>query len=506
MATITGREKRRQVPKIYYDTSRDVSLRAITDCDCDCACDSSIGTTAFLSYKSRSTKDPVLCSLPGIHHIKLDEDHTVCFGATQPPVVVNRSALEVLNYFAGGATFEGLCSSWGETPDDPFLNKVFNSFLDLGYLSSASGIPAKLSGYPHTMSVWLHVTDRCNLRCAYCYLPHRREDMSLETGRRVINLAFESAILRGYRRVKLKYAGGEPMISLDVVQQLHQYAQTQASEIGLELDGVVLSNGTLLDKTALDRLKTSGLRLMISVDGLDGYHDRQRHYLNGGRCANHVWKAVDAARQYGLEPVISVTVTPGSAPGLPKLVEQILERQLPFSLNFYRENAQTIHLENIRANKDTVVDYMLETFSIIRSRMPKRSLLGNLIDKANLATPHLRTCGVGDSYLVFDQHGTRFDCQMQMAEPRQPSQCEESGVVVKSKHDNCREILNLTVDEKEGCRDCEWKYWCAGGCPLVTFRATGRFDVRSPNCEIYQALFAEAMKLEGFRLLEHYAN
>ncbi len=34
-------------------------------------------------------------------------------------------------------------------------------------------------------------------------------------------------------------------------------------------------------------------------------------------------------------------------------------------------------------------------------------------------------------------------------------------------------IQNLSVEEKEGCRTCEWKYWCTGGCFLATFKATG---------------------------------
>ena len=66
-------------------------------------------------------------------------------------------------------------------------------------------------------------------------------------------------------------------------------------------------------------------------------------------------------------------------------------------------------------------------------------------------------------------------------------------------------IQNVPVDEKEGCRTCEWRYWCAGGCPLATFRATGRYDVRSPNCNIYKALFPVAVRLEGLRLLKYYA-
>jgi len=64
-------------------------------------------------------------------------------------------------------------------------------------------------------------------------------------------------------------------------------------------------------------------------------------------------------------------------------------------------------------------------------------------------------------------------------------------------------IQNLPVMEKEGCKTCEWKHWCAGGCPLETHRVTGRYDVKSPNCNIYKVLFPEALRLEGLRLLKY---
>ena len=38
---------------------------------------------------------------------------------------------------------------------------------------------------------------------------------------------------------------------------------------------------------------------------------------------------------------------------------------------------------------------------------------------------------------------------------------------------------------------------------MATFAATGRFDVRSPNCRIYKAVYPEAVRLEGLRLLAY---
>jgi uncharacterized protein len=61
----------------------------------------------------------------------------------------------------------------------------------------------------------------------------------------------------------------------------------------------------------------------------------------------------------------------------------------------------------------------------------------------------------------------------------------------------------LSVEEKEGCRTYEWKYWCTDGCSLATFEARGRYDIQSPNCNIYKALYPEALRLEGLRLIKY---
>jgi uncharacterized protein len=67
-------------------------------------------------------------------------------------------------------------------------------------------------------------------------------------------------------------------------------------------------------------------------------------------------------------------------------------------------------------------------------------------------------------------------------------------------------IRQIPVDEKAGCRTCAFRYRCSGGCPLETFRATGRWDVSSPHCNIYKTLLPAALRLEGLRLLKWHNN
>lgn len=357
----------------------------------------------------------------------------------------------------------------------------------------------KRSATNSQLSSWIHITDRCNLRCSYCYLPHVREDMSIETGQGAVEAIFRSAIAHNYQQVKLKYAGGEPFLRFPLIVELHQYAQELAQEGSMDLDGVVLSNGTILTEEIIKELKSLNLRLMISLDGVGGWHNVQRHYAGGRGSFKNVVQSIELALSHDLVPHISITVSGRNAAGLPEIVAWVLERNLPFSINFYRQNDLSVKYEDLKLEEEKIIAGMKAAFEVIEADLPEHSLLASLTDRANLAVPHERTCSVGQDYLVFNQHGQVSKCQMKMDETVADVHTSDPLTLIR---DDKIGVQNNSVEEKEGCRDCQWKNWCTGGCPLETHRATGRYDVKSPNCNIYKAIFPEVLRLEGLRLLK----
>jgi uncharacterized protein len=373
-------------------------------------------------------------------------------------------------------------------------------------LETGALLPDKKSGKygmksrPNTLSAWLHLTDRCNLRCTYCYLPHIKSTMSYDVGKQVVDSVFRSAKIHNFSGVLLKYAGGEPLLSLQLLKKIHQYAEISALQKEIVLESVVLSNGTLLSQAAVDFLKNHKIRLMISLDGLGAAHDRQRVYAGGKGTFLDVIRAIEIAQNNDLIPEISITITGSNSVDLPELVQWILDRQLPFSLNFYRECDLSASHKELILEEEKVIKGVLATYKVIEEYLPRQSLLGALMDRANLTQPHQHTCGVGLNYLVFDPQGQVSKCQMDQERP----------ITSSNEHDPLQIVLldqvgiqNVSVDTKTGCSTCDWRYSCAGGCPLVTFRATGRFDLKSPNCHIYQRLFPEVLRLEGLRLLKY---
>ncbi len=347
---------------------------------------------------------------------------------------------------------------------------------------------------------WLHVTNACNLRCTYCYLTKNDQAMSAETGRAAVDAIVRSALQHGYQAIKLKFAGGEASLNFALVWELHEYAQAAAAAHGLALEAVVLSNGVGVSRAGLRELQRRGIRLMISLDGFAADHDAQRVFANGRGSFGAVARTIERAREIGLRPDISVTVSGQTAGGLAALVGWLLDRDLPFNLNFYRENDCSAGFTTLQLDEQRIVAGMLAAFAVIEQRLPKRSLLAALVDRANLATAHSKTCGVGESYMVIDQHGGVAKCQMEIDRPVTSVHAADPLGIIRA---DTIGVRNLPVQEKAGCRDCAWQLWCAGGCAVATFRATGRYDVQSPNCGIYTALYPAAVRLEGLRLLKY---
>jgi len=468
------------------------------DCDCDCACpDLPTSNPAGPTPSTYLVRNPMLQTMP------LDATYQTAFIPSGDCVAaLDDDAMRVLGAFDRSRSCSDLPSDWHSAWGDTLYDAV-DDLARLRFLIPPGDAPLERpTEGAKTLVAWLHITNACNLRCRYCYLRKTNQVMTPETGRAAIDAIFRSALLHNLSSVKLKYAGGEPTLNLPLVIALHEYASGLARQYGRALEGVVLSNGVRLTHTMIDAMLAHNLRLMISLDGIGPAHDGQRAFANGAGSFQAVSRSIERARAKGLTPSISITVTDRSVDGLAETVGWVLDRNLPFSLNFYRENDASASFEDLRLGETRLIEGMQGAFQAIEAKLPRRSLRATLLDRTNLAAPHNRTCSVGSNYMVVDPQGRISQCQMQMKQSSSSVQAQDPLASIRARSTG---IQNLAVDEKEGCRDCEWRYWCTGGCPMQTFRATGRYDVQSPNCNIYKALFPGVLRLEGRRLVK-YAN
>jgi uncharacterized protein len=333
------------------------------------------------------------------------------------------------------------------------------------------------------------------MRCTYCYVPQGDADMDEATGRIAVEAVFGAASEHGFGAVKLKYAGGEPTLNFPLVRSLHARAFALSKRYGLELREVLLSNGLDVPDAIILALRDMGIRLAISLDGIGETHDAQRGWGTFTRVA----QSVDRATDLGLNPHISVTVTEHNVDDLANVVSYVLDRGLSFNLNFYRETACVTSSSGPKPNNNRLTESLRGALQVVADRLPRQSISGGLLDRVNLGYPHNRPCGVGQSYVVVDHRGHIARCHMEMDAFLGTVGKDDLFQAIRATPNGWR---NLQVDAKHLCNECTWRYWCAGGCPLLTHRLTGHDDYPSPYCEVYRALFPEILRLEGLRLLK----
>ncbi len=475
----------------------DPQIHSDTD-DGDCACSTCNSSPSF-HYPSLEDNSVWQVS-PSMFQSSLPESHWLLFNPLGPtgPVVVNQAARNILDAFINPISLQEAIRKIQDIPTSELLTTTKHLVI-LGLLTSPTTIRPSIQP-PNTLTTWLHITNDCNLRCDYCYVSKTPDKMEVDRGKQAVDAVFRSALANGFKSVKLKYAGGESTLNFPLILILHDYAETLADNYDLGLSGVVLSNGIGISDRMIDSMEKRKLRLSISLDGIGDFHDAQRKFINGKGSFKLVERTLDRLASHNIKPSITITVSNRNLEGLPQVVEYILRRELPFTINFYRENECSVSFADLAYNDEKIIDAMLRAFSIIENNLPSFSILGSLVDRARLDTPHDKPCGVGQSYLVIDQKGKVAKCHMEIersvtditaADPLKLIRLDQIG------------IQNIPVDEKEGCRECAWRYWCAGGCPALTYRVTGRYDVKSPNCRIYKALFPEVLRLEGLRLLKY---
>ncbi|MBT3189495.1 MAG: GTP 3',8-cyclase MoaA [Anaerolineae bacterium] len=149
----------------------------------------------------------------------------------------------------------------------------------------------------------ISITDRCNLRCAYClpasgikWIP--RED--LLTADEIIYVV-ETAASLGVSKIRL--TGGEPLIRPDLLEIVARISATPGIQ-----DLSLTTNAILLEKMA-QPLADAGLkRVNISLDTLDADKFQRVTRFGDFDCA---WKGILAAEAAGLTPIKLNTVVVG---------------------------------------------------------------------------------------------------------------------------------------------------------------------------------------------------
>lgn len=126
------------------------------------------------------------------------------------------------------------------------------------------------------------VTENCNLACKYCFEKPLRNDkiMTKETARKALEYLCENSIKNGSKNFHAMLFGGEPLLNLEVIEEIFKYALELEKKTGSRFSASIVTNATILNdevKRILSTyMKSARISVQLSVDGIKESHDMYR--------------------------------------------------------------------------------------------------------------------------------------------------------------------------------------------------------------------------------------
>lgn len=197
----------------------------------------------------------------------------------------------------------------------------------LGPVSSVTKGQIAQAVTPRFQELILLPTEKCNLRCTYCYEDFKIGRMS-EITQRGIELYLDQRVpqLTGLR---FSWFGGEPLVAKDILLRLSRYANGLCERYGVDFTGGLTTNAYHLDVDTFVQLLACGQNFFqITLDGWRETHDQVRRFANGRGSFDRIWsnlidlKAVDAE----FEILLRIHVRRDNIETLPLLIEKVAEQ------------------------------------------------------------------------------------------------------------------------------------------------------------------------------------
>lgn len=123
----------------------------------------------------------------------------------------------------------------------------------------------------------------CDFECIYCYEKNNQNNtyMSLKTQNQLMN--FIQNRLRGLEKFKISWYGGEPLLAMDIIENLSNKIIKICRERHIEYSANIVTNGYSLTTEIAQKLKDFAInKVQITLDGPKDTHNLRRPLKNGG--------------------------------------------------------------------------------------------------------------------------------------------------------------------------------------------------------------------------------
>ncbi len=312
-------------------------------------------------------------------------------------------------------------------------------------------------------SAALLMSNRCNLRCVYCYAnggETNNLDLDPDIARAAIDMTAENAVKKGRDHFSVTFhGGGEPTLHWQAMTELAAYARKKPLPASLH----IVTNGYWNEEQAKWLMEWID-GMTISMDGAAETQNRQRPTAGGKGSFVHVMRSVDQLTKAGYPFNIRMTVTPERFENLPEDVLFLCEhtgcREIQAEPAFYE--VRGAHGTAFREQGRRFAEAFLKAWEIADSHEIYLYYSGS---RTEGVTSYFCSAPLGES-LTVNPLGQVTGCYETTGRDGQCGgvfgSASKSGIIIdeETRIKQMSEILH----RKDKCTDCFCYYHCAGDC------------------------------------------
>ena len=346
----------------------------------------------------------------------------------------------------------------------------------------------------------LHVSNMCNLRCAYCYADggtygRKKGHMPVMTAFFAINWVMQS--FGGIENIQ--FFGGEPLLNPLLIIEVCEYfkALRDSKKIKEMPEFSMVTNGTLGDDSIIRLLKRYGIGATVSIDGPKEIHDRLRGKNSYEKTDGFMQTCLD--RNLNMDVECTWTQTHADA-GI-----SIVDLIDFFYTNYGLKVTHIVPVsaapgsplfpdkEIMKKNYMEAARYSVKTFfeGDLRANSLSYRILESLRDKI----PNRNFCPAENNTLAVAADGWLYPCFMLVGDNRfRICRFSEDGKIRGNRSKAVTKRINrYDKSRRDDCLSC-WAAPLCTGCIGGDLIETGRLG-RHPNCDLTRAI-AETVILE----------
>jgi uncharacterized protein len=337
------------------------------------------------------------------------------------------------------------------------------------------------------MGLYLFLSQKCNLKCAYCYGDEGEYGQRGAMKEEVLNRTFETFFNDGPHPHFITFFGGEPLMNMPMMRKTAELADTYRRAGKADVSMGIVTNGTIYSEKIKGFFDQYISDVTFSLDGPKELNDPQRMSKNGesvyDTAVANIRKLTEDCRfnwafrtivtSRGCDQVERIyDHLDQLAPGGVGVVNVDVPKDNPLYLDDaqYRRFIDQIIAVNRRGLRSFVDGERAVAFEypfyIMYYFISRRHTLYH--------------CNAGTNLLAVTAEGDVYPCHRFVGvEEFNMGNVRDAGLRTSERFRAIRaQFIESTVDNRPGCRECWARYLCGGSCAKYAHAEHG--DINPP--------------------------